>query len=258
MITKEQLKQELAALGLRPDDTVLIHTSLKAIGEVEGGPNTLIDAFCEYLSDGLFLVPTHTWDNVTAKQPIYRVSETVPCIGLLPRTAAARPDGIRSLHPTHSVWAHGKNAAAFVAGEESAETPCPIGGAWWKLGETHAKILLIGVGLNRNTYIHAVDEIAGLEDRLVGDPWQVTVVGNDGRTFTHPFRNHGRTGSEHFGIFKAPLIARGALQYGKLGNADVGIVDAAVCRDVLLDIYSKTTENFCLAQKEIPEALWRT
>ncbi|MBQ8357002.1 MAG: AAC(3) family N-acetyltransferase [Clostridia bacterium] len=256
MITKTQLKQEIAALGIAPNDTVLIHTSFKSIGDIEGGADTLIDAFTEYLRDGLFLVPTHTWANVNRDQPVYRAAETVPCIGLVPRTAACRKDGIRSLHPTHSVWACGKEAAAFVAGEEAAETPCPVGGAWWRLGEVHAKLLLIGVGLSSNTYIHAIDEIAGLDDRLARDPWNVTVVAENGQRFTHPFRNHGRTGSANFDNFERPLTARGAMTVGKLGNATVRMVDAAKCRDVLLDIYSRTSENLCLTRQEIPEALW--
>ena len=51
-------------MGLCSTDTVTIHTSMKAIGEVEGGADTVIDAFCESLDEGLFLVPTHTWSYV--------------------------------------------------------------------------------------------------------------------------------------------------------------------------------------------------
>ena len=60
MYTKADLQSDLRKMGVRPDDTVLIHTSMKAIGMVEGGADAVIDAFCEYLTDGLFLVPTHT------------------------------------------------------------------------------------------------------------------------------------------------------------------------------------------------------
>ena len=65
MYTKEELKQQLHQMGISEKDTVLIHTSMKAIGTVEGGPECVIDTFCEYLTEGLLLVPTHTWDDVT-------------------------------------------------------------------------------------------------------------------------------------------------------------------------------------------------
>ena len=89
-MTKEQLKLQLKDLGLIPSDTVVIHTSLRSIGPVDGGADGLIDAFCEYLHDGLFLVPTHTWASVNAAQPVYAVRRTEPCIGAVPRSAAAR------------------------------------------------------------------------------------------------------------------------------------------------------------------------
>ena len=255
--TKEDVRSALSALGIRSDDTVLIHTSFKAVGEFEGGPGAFIDAFCEYLSDGMLVIPTHTWDNVNSENPIYDVRETPPCIGLVPRTAAKRSDGIRSLHPTHSVWAFGKGKEDFVRGEENAATPAPVGGVWWKLGESHAKILLIGVGLNRNTYIHAVDEIAGLDDRLAQDPFDVTVIDWNGKAIHSKMRPHFNTGSENFGNFERPLTELGAIFHGKLCSADVLLVDAAKCRDILLNIYSRTDTNLCLTPGDIPEKYWR-
>jgi len=254
--TKEDLKKQLREMGICNTDCVLIHTSYKALGEVEGGPDTLLDAFCEYLGEGLFLVPTHTWGIVNYQNPIYDVRESVPNIGLLPRLAAKREDGYRSLHPTHSIWGFGRDARTFLAGEELAETPAPIGGAWCRLGDRGAKILLIGVGLNRNTYIHAVDELAGLDDRLHERVWEVTVIDEEGRRTTHPYRGHGRTGSEFFGKFEEMLTAGGAIAQGRLGDSEVKIVDARLCRDILLRFYARTKENYCLMEGDIPRKLW--
>ena len=114
MLTKNDIFTFLQDNGIRHDDKVTIHCSLRAIGEIEGGADGLIDAFAAYLSEGLFIVPTHTWDDVVADHPFYDVKTTVPCIGTLAKVAAFRPDGVRSLHPTHSVTVFGKNAAAYV------------------------------------------------------------------------------------------------------------------------------------------------
>ena len=257
MFTKEDLKKQLMQMGIKPSDYVLIHTSFKAVGPVEGGPEAFIDAFCEYLTDGMFIVPTHTWSNVSRKQPVYDVKTSVPCIGLIPRTAAFRPDGVRSLHPTHSVWVHGQGAAEFVAGEELAQTPAPVGFCWNRLAEIGTKILLIGVTNSNNTFIHAVDEIADLPNRLAPEPWDVTVIDEEGKQYTHPFRNHGRTGSENFCNFEEALVGTGAQTFGTLGDAQVRIVDAAKCRDVILSIYAKTDEHLCLVRRPIPEELWK-
>ena len=257
MYTKEALKKQLAQMGLKPTDTVMIHTSFKAVGQVEGGPDGFLDAFCEYFSDGLFLVPTHTWANVNPNHPVYQVDSTVPCIGLIPRTAAFRPDGIRSLHPTHSVWAHGKDAADFIAGEEHAQTPAPVGFCWAKLGDVGAKILLIGVTNKNNTFIHTVDELAGLDDRLSPKVWDVTVVDRQGNRITHPYRSHGNTGSNNFNNFETALVALGAETFGQLGDATVRVVDAKKCREVILKIYSRTSEHLCLEARQIPEEYWK-
>jgi len=257
MYTKEALKKQLSQMGLKPTDTVMIHTSFKAVGQVEGGPDGFLDAFCEYFSDGLFLVPTHTWGNVNPKNPVYHVDSTDPCIGLIPRTAAFRPDGIRSLHPTHSVWAHGKDAAAFIAGEEHAQTPAPVGFCWAKLGDVGAKILLIGVTNKNNTFIHTVDELAGLDDRLSPRVWDVTVVDRDGNRITHPYRSHGNTGSDNFNNFETALVELGAETFGQLGDATVRVVDARKCREVILKIYSRTREHLCLEPRQIPEEYWK-
>ena len=257
MYTKEELKSQLRELGIRPDDTVLVHTSFKAVGGVVGGPDAFIDAFCEYLCEGLFIIPTHTWANVTSEQPIFNYKTTEPCIGLVPRTAAKRQNGIRSLHPTHSVWAYGRGAEEFVFGEEHSKTPAPVGGSWWKLGELGAKILLIGVDHGRNTYIHAVDEIAGLDDRLDTKSFDITVIGRDGEEINHTFTPHGNTGSENFNNFEKAFLALGVQYNGKLGDALVRVVDAAKCRDVLLGMYEKNHENFCLEKRDVPEWLWK-
>ena len=256
MFTKSELKNQLKEMGIKPDDTVLIHTSYKSIGEVEDGINGLIDAFKEYLCDGLFIIPTHTWANVTAENPVYDVNTTIPCIGAVSKVAAFRKDGVRSLHPTHSVWATGKNAVEFVKGEEISETPAPIGGCWFRLKDVNAKILLIGVGNNRNTFIHAVDELAELHDRLVENAWNVTVVDYNGNTLTHSFKNHGNTGSENFGNFEKMFIKKGVQASGKLGNAEVKICDAKKCCELLLKLYKKVPENLCLEKNDIPEHLY--
>lgn len=261
MVTKQQLKDDLRAMGIRPDDTVLIHISLKAVGNVEGGAHGFIDAFCEYLQDGLFLVPTHTWATVNKDNPRYDVKTSVPCIGAVPRAAAFRHDGIRSLHPTHSVWAHGKNAEAFVRGEENAHSPAPVGFCWDRLADVGARILLIGVTHNRNTFIHSVDERMALPDRLSADAYDVTVLDSSGRAVTHPMRSHSCSKTNDVSLFyvnfEKPLTELGAQRFGTLGSATVRIVDAAKCREIVSRIYARSEADIFTEYREIPETLYK-
>lgn len=65
MHTKESLKKQLAAMGLTGEETILIHSSMKAIGETQKGADTVLDALMEFFEKGLLLLPTHTWSNST-------------------------------------------------------------------------------------------------------------------------------------------------------------------------------------------------
>lgn len=264
MITIEKLKEQIRGLGIEKEDTVLIHTSMRAVGPVENGADGVIDAFCQVLSEGLFLVPTHTWAVVNRENPVYDARATVPNIGALPRVAAFRKDGIRSLHPTHSIWGHGKDAEAFLRGEENSHTPAPVGGAWSRLADRNAKILLIGIGNERNTFIHAVDEIVDRPNRICSEPFDATVYDQEGREYHTMFSRHRTVFqgeeihvSEQFVNFDRAFTELGVWKEGRLGNAKVMVVDSAKCRDAVLKIYSRTNEDLWLEIRELDPKLWR-
>ena len=75
MYTKEQLKKQVENMGLTGEETILIHSSMKSIGEVEGGADTVLDALIEYFGHGLLLLPTHTWKNINADSPVFNSKE---------------------------------------------------------------------------------------------------------------------------------------------------------------------------------------
>ena len=262
MIIKNDVFEYLKYIGINRYDTVLIHISLKAIGELDGGADMLINAFSEYLCDGLFIVPTHTWGNVTSEFPFYDVKTTVPCIGLLPRLAVKRTDGVRSLHPTHSVVAFGKRAWEYTRGEENAASPAPIGGCWARLYDEHAKILLIGVGHDKNTYFHAVDEMLNIPNRLNEKGFTITITDEHGKTNITPlFHTHLTNGipcccSEFYPNYKKPLEELGAVTYSKLGNATVYCCDAKKCADTIRCMWKKTDHDLCISKQEIPESYY--
>ena len=172
---KQQLKDQLESMGLKGDETILIHSSMKAIGAVDGGADTVLDAWMEYFKDGLLLLPTHTWKTVNADNPVYNPYTTPSCVGLLTNMFMKRDGVIRSLHPTHSMSGYGKNAAEYLAGEEYNNTPCTPGGWYDRLKEVGGKVLLVGVGHERNTYIHSVEEVLNVPNRLSDMPMELVI-----------------------------------------------------------------------------------
>lgn len=66
--TKETLRQDLVAMGLTGTETILIHSSMKSIREVEGGADTVLDVLMEFLLGGCCCCPpTHggSWTAAT-------------------------------------------------------------------------------------------------------------------------------------------------------------------------------------------------
>ncbi len=258
MYTKNDLKSDLQKMGLLPRDSILVHSSMKSIGEVEGRADTVLDAFMEYFSDGLFMMPTHTWGTVKDNE-VYDY-ETSPCnVGILPELFRQRKGVVRSLHPSHSIAAYGKAAEEYIKHDEDARTPCPPDGCFGRLRDIDAKILLLGVGHNRNTYIHSVEETLALENRLT-NLRNVGVKLRDGSVKQIKIKRHYCTKasdvSATFPKLTDAFEALGAAKRVKFGDADCFLCEARKIYDVSVKIFS--IEPDCTLDRDtIPEAWWK-
>ena len=180
MYTKTNLMNDLENMGLKPVDTIMVHSSMKAIGQVDGGADTVIDAFMEYFANGLFMMPTHTWAQMSAEHSLFDPKEEPACVGILPNIFRQRVGVVRSLHPTHSIAAYGPRAAEYIKGEEKITTPCQPDGCWSRLLEEDAKILMLGCTHTRNTFIHAIEELLDVPERLTEKPVNFQIRMPDG------------------------------------------------------------------------------
>jgi len=258
MYTKEQLLKQIQELGIQPSDTLLIHSSMKSIGPVDGGADTVLDAFIEYMQDGLLIFPTHTWKQMNAEYNVFDVVNEPSCVGILTELFRKRPGVIRSWHPTHSVAALGKDANEYVSGEEQWDTPCPRQGCWGKLYDRHAKILFIGCGLNRNTIIHGVEEWNNIPNRLTGHQ-PLKVLTPDGRLLDTPMRrHHSPVGniSENYIILEEPLVDSGIATIGRLGDARTILCDVVPMVDLTSSFLQKNPDLF-LTQQPIPREWYK-
>ncbi|MCZ8522085.1 MULTISPECIES: AAC(3) family N-acetyltransferase [Paenibacillus] len=225
--TENDLIEQLKEMGIDPGGTVLMHSSMKRIGEVEGGADTVLDALSGYMTDGLLVLPTHTWSYIKADNPRFHVASSPSCVGILTELFRRRPGVVRSWHPTHSVAALGRDAAAFTAGDERFDTPCARGSAWGRLLDREAVILLAGVDFRRNTFIHGVEEWADIPGRMTDGHEALFTVLPDGTEIPVPSRRHcGLSWSQHFWKVEEILERRGAWYRGQLGDAPVYVCSA--------------------------------
>jgi len=237
MYTKQDLLSNLSALNIDPAGTLMVHISCRAVGEVEGRGDTILDALSEYMRPGLLVLPGHTWNNVTADNPVMDVLHTPACVGVLPEMFRKRPGVRRSLHPTHSLLALGAHAEAFLSGEEHIQTPCGKGGAYYKLWERDAQILLIGVSFIRNTYIHGIEDWDHAQGSLSTERSDCYLINHEGnRLHTPQYRHCARLGSETFSKLEPEAQRQGVLSLGRFGDATARIMRARPLRAMVAAI----------------------
>ena len=261
MFVKEDIHAQLEAMGVKRTDTVLMHTSMKAVGEVEGRAEGFLDIMIDYFAkEGLLLIPTHTWANLSdLSKPTLDVNSDYTCIGLVPSLAAVHPAAHRSLHPTHSMAAFGEGAEDFIAGEVMVDTSTSPNGCYGKLYEIGGKILLCGVGHNRNTYLHACEERIGVPNRLSEDMKATTIRLKSGNLINRPIHSHSARGcgdvSAHYPKYEPAFRAAGAITDGFIGGAKTQFCDCVKMCDVMARIHTAHPGELCFDDDPLPDEL---
>ncbi len=255
-ITKESLILDLKKAGLKPTDTVLVHSSMKKIGKIDA--NVVLDALMEYFKDGLLLLPTHTWANIKEPFATFDVEKSMPCVGILPTLMLKRSNTYRSLHPTHSICAYGKDAINYIKGEELLTTPCDPKGVYGRLFARDAKILLIGVNHVKNTYIHSVEESFDVENRIalnstpyyINDKGRVILV----NLHRHYCSLHPHV-SECYQRLEEAFIYNKAEITSKFGDADMIVCNARGIYNTVSKILAHEKQSL-VELEEIPSSWW--
>lgn len=163
-VTKKQLIQDFRALGFSQGDVLFIHSSLRNLGFVEGGPDTVIDALMEIVGkEGTLAFPSFSLkgtmlNTLSDQNYIFDVEKTPSTVGKITEVFRNRTGIKRSIHPTHSIAAWGKMA------EELTNTHLedglnfgplsPLG----KLIKTDGKIIGLGINFAPVTFYHVYED----------------------------------------------------------------------------------------------------
>ena len=168
VILKEDIARQLRKVGLERGDTVMVHTSLKQMGYVCGGAQTVIEALIEVVGDtGTILMPTQSWKNLDPEEGVHweadeadwqKIRDNWPAydkhltptntMGAVAEMFRKYPGSLRSDHPARSVCAWGRNAAYLTEKHDFSNIfgdGSPIG----KLYELDGKVLLLGTGYDK-------------------------------------------------------------------------------------------------------------
>lgn len=214
--TRASLAEQLRTLGLCAGDEVMVHSSLRSVGPIEGGAEALVEAFLEVLGPGgLLVVPTFTYYS-----NVFDHANEPSVTGAFSEVVRAWPGAVRSLHPTHSVAVLGNRAAEFCAGHELVGA-VSAGSPLERLARDGGWILLVGVVHNRNTTIHTAECLAPaiyLDMPQGPDAWRTATLRTDGKEREIELKE--RPGcSVGFGAIEGLLRQRGAIRDGRLGGS---------------------------------------
>ena len=188
----EQLKQDLKNIGISAGDLLVVHSSFKSLGYVEGGAECVIAALKDVLgAEGTLVFPTFTYSTSYADSYFSNV-ETPSCVGYLSEYFRKTEGVIRTNHPTHSVAIWGKLQNELNAGVELDDTPMGIHSPYRKFAKYGGKILMLGCSLAHNSFMHALEEVVDAPYAL-RDHQEYTMVDEHGNVTRRKIRRHNFT-----------------------------------------------------------------
>ncbi|NNE43429.1 MAG: AAC(3) family N-acetyltransferase [Gemmatimonadetes bacterium] len=218
--TRESLRRDLHALGVPAGVTLIVHSSLKAAGWVEGGPKAVIDALRDIVGpEGTLVMPAAT-PQCSDPAHIYDHAETPTRMGAIPETFRNAPGTLRSHHPLESVAAAGPAAANITRTHPTAFSEGE-GSPWERLAELDARILLLGVGFNRCTALHHAESL--VPNRRVMSV-RFPARGDDGSVVWHETENVADDNGRHFPEIGRRYLAAGRATSGRIGEAESTLI----------------------------------
>ncbi|MGB3442203.1 MAG: AAC(3) family N-acetyltransferase [Actinophytocola sp.] len=232
--TRASLAADLAELGLSSGDTVLVHSSMRAIGWVPGGPVAVVQALLDVLGpDGTLVVPAQTVGNSDPKHwsrpPVPEawwpaVREHMPAfdpaitpsrgLGAVAELVRTWPGAVRSNHPHTSFAAVGARAAALMA-RHDLESQLGEGSPLRALEEANARVLLLGVGFDVCTAFHLAEYRVPSPTTTQHSAAVLTGNGREWITYTDT-----DTDSDDFGKLGAAYEPTATSARAQVGSAD--------------------------------------
>lgn len=162
-VTRGRIVESLRGLGLGAGDIVMVHSSLRSIGYVEGGAEAVVDALLEVLGPGgTLVVPTFIFSrgglmSGSEQELIFDSANDPSEMGAISEAARRRPGAHRTRHHIHSM------AAVGAQGEEITRVQGVSAwagdGPFWQLYFRDAKVLMLGVPYLRCTFFHVVEQL---------------------------------------------------------------------------------------------------
>jgi aminoglycoside N3'-acetyltransferase len=253
-MNQERLCGDLAGLGVRPGDLLMIHASLREIGLArtdvgEGGADLILDALEAAVGPTgtlMMLLGTDYPLDSANRRPVaerpalfadalpfdYRDAPAMPDVGWLAEAFRRRPGTIVSDNPSGRFAARGAMAAALMADAPWHDYYGP-GSPLERLCRQGGKILRLGADPDTVTALHHAEYLADLPAKK-RTRWDYVLAGEDGaprHVWIECLDDSGGIvtwpGEDYFALILKDYLARGRHREGMVGKARSELIDAA-------------------------------
>lgn len=226
----------------------MIHTSVKAIGWIVGGPRVVLDALFDVVSADGTLMMLASWEgnpyemDEWSEEDQQRWLDECPAFDPLTSPADHRemsilaeylrtwPGAARSNHPLASFAAAGKRAKWLTENHQlnyglGADSPLA------RLCEAGGRVLMLGAPLSNLTLIHHAEHLVELPDKRV-DRYKMPILRNGQKVWVDVEEFDTTNGIADFGVedyFLAigkDYLAAGHGRSGKVGNVQAHLLEA--------------------------------
>ena len=191
--TADDLRDGLAAVGVRRGDVVFVHSALFALGRLRGVPiraipETLTEALLDHLGPGGTLVVPAFNFGFCRGEGFDRQRTPSERMGPIAELVRERPGAFRSRHPIQSVAAVGRDAGAVCAGDPPGafDDDGPFGHL------VRAGATLLQIGGTTISLAHVPEQLAEVPYRF----W---------KSFTGPYADGGAAETRTYRMFARDL-----------------------------------------------------
>jgi aminoglycoside 3-N-acetyltransferase len=248
MIEVSKLKTDLYNLGINPDDTIIVHSSYKALC-YDDGPQAVIQALKETVKSGTLMLPTLSYESVNKENRVFDVLNTPGCVGVLSEFMRISQDVYRSAHPTHSIAVWGKDAREIADAHIKDFTPVGPNSPLHELKRRNGKIVMLGCGLKPNTSMHGIEEMV-IPSYLYGPSYDYDLVLPDGKRIKTNILSHDFSAVEQRYDRILDVLGESDYAFGKVLNADCCVLDAKAVWEKALLKYKENPMYFVDKKEE--------
>ena len=250
-VTKSQLVSDLSRLGVTKGEIIMVHSAMRSVGNIVGGPDVLIAALLDVLgSDGTIMIYTdwehghyHEREDRNDKPSEGLLDELPPfdpassrarrAWGVLPEFLRTWPGAVRSGNPGASVCAVG-GKAEYVCADHPMQYGYGPGSPLAKLVEGGGKVLLAGSPIDRVTLLHYSEHVAKVsrKKKIIRFKEPILIDGCRQWVEMEEFYTDGPAieGAQEgfFGEIMRSFLDSGCGMAGQIGRADSYLFDADV------------------------------